>query len=189
MADEISVVEYAGTPIAEVDRYGPGTDTTYQDVVSWTVPTGKAGVLFEVSIVTNNFTNTQVRLQFKKSLTGTVTMTFGSTAVTGSGTAFLTELEVGGKIILDADETWAEVLSIESNTALTLTAAYSGTGGSGAGSKVWGFEDKYIQAALTLPWDNNKLAAGIEVKWQTKSDDGTSITVDGSITGKTLEYE
>ena len=93
------------------------------------------------------------------------------------------------EIILDADETWAEVLSIESNTALTLTAAYGGTGGSGAGSKVWGFEDKYLQAALTLPWDNNKLAAGIEVKWQTKSDDGTSITVDGSITGKTLEYE
>lgn len=188
MAEEISQVEYSGTPIAELDRHS-GVEQTYQDVVSWTVPDGKDGVIFEASITTNNFGKTVIRLQFKKPLTGTLTLTAGSAAVTGVGTAFLTELEVGDKIILDADETWAEVLSIASNTALTLTAVYGGTGGSGAGSKVWGFQDKYIQAALSLPWNDNKLTAGIEVKWQTKSSDGTSITVDGSITGKTLEYE
>lgn len=189
MADEISVVEYAGLPIAAVGRYGPGTEQTYQDVVSWTVPDGKQGVLFEASVVTNNFTNTQVRLQLKRPLTGTLTLTNGSTAVTGSGTLFTTELEEGDQIILDADETWATISSIESATALTLTAAYTGTGGSGDGSEVWGFEDAYMLATLTLSWANNKLAAGDEVKWQAQSDDGTSITVDGSITGKTLEYE
>lgn len=188
MADEVSIVEYSGLPVAYVDRHS-GIQTTYQDVVSWTVPTGKAGVLFEVSIVTNSYSKTQIRLQFKKPLTGTVTFTNGSAAITGDGTAFLTELEVGDKIILDDDETWAEVLTIGSNISLTLTAAYSGTGGSGASSKVWGFEDKYIQAGLTLPWNENKMDAGIEVKWQAKSTDGTSIIVDGSITGKTLEYE
>lgn len=188
MAQEVSVVEYSGTPIAELSRYS-GILQTYQDIVSWTVPDGKSGVVFEISILTSNTTKTQVRLQFKKPLTGTLTLTAGSAAVTGSGTAFTTELEIGDKIILDADETWAEVLSITSDTALTLTAVYGGTGGSGAGSKVWGFQDKYIQAALTLPWKDNKLAAGMEVKWQAKSTDGTSIVVDGSITGKTLEYE
>lgn len=188
MANEVSVVEYAGLPIAEVGRYS-GVLQTYQDVVSWEIPDGKAGVVFEVSLNTNNFTKTQIRLQFKKPLTGTLTFINGNASVTGSGTAFSSELEVGDKIILDADETWAEVLSITSVLALTLTAAYTGTGGSGAGSKVWGFQDKYIQAALSLPWNNNKLAAGIEVKWQAKSTDGTAIVVDGSITGKTLEYE
>ena len=188
MADETSVVEYAGTPIADLDRYS-GAALTYQDVVSWTVPTGKAGVLFEVSIESSDYAHTEIRLQFQESLTGTVTLTNGSTAVTGSSTLFTTELAVGDRIILDADETWATILSIESNTALTLSAVYAGTGGSGAGSKVWGFEDKIIQSALTLPWNNNKLAAGMIVKWQAQSTDGTAIVVDGSITGKTLEYE
>lgn len=188
MAEEVTVVEYAGLPIVELERHS-GIEQTYQDVVSWEVPSGKSGVVFEASIVTDQTTKTQIRLQFKKSLTGTVTFTNGSAAITGTDTAFLTELAVGDKIILDADETWAEVLTIGSNISLTLTAVYSGTGGSGASSKVWGFEDKYIQSALTLPWRENKLDAGIEVKWQAKSTDGTSITVDGSITGKTLEYE
>lgn len=188
MADEISVVEYAGTPIGLLDRYS-GVDLTYQDVVTWTIPSGKTGVVFEVSMVTDNFTKTQFRLMFRQSLTGTLTLTNGSTAVTGSGTAFSSELEVGDKIILDADETWAEILSIESATALTLTTAYAGTGGSSAGSKVWGFEDKYLRRALTLPWNNNKLAPETEVAIQAQSTDGTAIVVDGTITGKTLEYK
>ncbi len=185
---ELSVIEYAGRPIAAVDRYSGGA-TTYQDVVSWTVPTGKAGVVFEASIESDNYALTEVRLQFQKNLTGALTFTSGSAAVTGSSTLFSTELAVGDIIILDADETWSTVLSIESNTALTLGAVYAGTGGSGASSEVWGFQDVAIQSALTLPWNNNKLAAGIIVKWQAQSTDGTTITVDGSITGKTLEYE
>lgn len=188
MANEVSIVEYAGTPIALVDRYS-GNALTYQDVVSWEIPSGKEGVIFEASIISDNFSKTHIRLQFKKSLTGTLTFTAGSASVTGSGTAFLTELQAGDKIILDADETWAEILSIQTNTGLTLSAVYAGTGGSGVGSKVWGFQGKLIQSALTLPWQNNKLSPGMEVKWQAKSTDGTAIVVDGSITGKTLEYE
>lgn len=70
----------------------------------------------------------------KESLTGTLTFTNASDQVTGVSTLFTTELEVGDFISLDADEVWAEVESIESNTALTLTAVYAGTGGAGAGS-------------------------------------------------------
>jgi len=69
-------------------------------------------------------------------LTGTVTMTNASTAVTGSTTAFDTELQVGDYIKLDADTStsWAKVASIESATGLTLSAVYAGTGGASAGS-------------------------------------------------------
>lgn len=72
----------------------------------------------------------------KESLTGTLTFTAASDQVTGSGTLFTSELAVGDFISLDADELWVEIESIESNTALTLTAVYAGAGGAGAGSKV-----------------------------------------------------
>lgn len=190
MAEEISVVEFSGRPIVELGRYS-GTDETYQEVFSWIVREGYQGVLFEVSFVSSNYGKTELRLTFKQGLTGTLTFTNGNTAVTGSGTAFTTELEVGDKIILDDDiaedsTDWAEITSIESNTALTLTSAYTGTGGSGDGSKVWGFYDKIVQAALSLPWKDNKLASETEVKLEVQSSDGTSITVDGSLTGKLL---
>ncbi len=46
------------------------------------------------------------------------------------------------------------------------------------------FEDKLIQSPLTLPFPENKLDAGSVVLLECKSTDGTSITVDGSITGR-----
>lgn len=62
--------------------------------------------------------------------TGTITVTNGSTAVTGSGTLFSDNfvgandaLVVGGEIYI--------VKSISSNTALTLLTPYTGTSGSG----------------------------------------------------------
>jgi len=70
-------------------------------------------------------------------LTGTVTMTNGSTAVTGSGTAFTTELAVGDYLYLNAQQTQlGKVASITNNTALVLTANYGGTTGSTAASKI-----------------------------------------------------
>lgn len=78
----------------------------------------------------------------KESLTGTLTFTAASDQVTGTSTLFTTELAVGDFISLDADEVWVEIESIQSNTALTLTAAYGGTGGTGVGSTV---------ASVTIP--------------------------------------
>lgn len=70
-------------------------------------------------------------------LTGTVTMTNGATAVTGSGTAFTTELAAGDYIYLTAQNAQLmKVASITNNTALTLTAAFGGVTGSGAAAKV-----------------------------------------------------
>lgn len=53
-------------------------------------------------------------------LTGTVTFTNGSAAVTGSGTLFSTELKVGYHIQKSSGTRWYRVYSITSATALTL---------------------------------------------------------------------
>ena len=55
-------------------------------------------------------------------LTGTVTFTGGSTAVTGSGTLFTTELKVGDIIKKSTGTSWYTVASITDNISLTLTA-------------------------------------------------------------------
>ncbi len=54
------------------------------------------------------------------SLTGTVTTTASSTAVSGSGTAFTTELRAGYSIYIGSN--WYRVASISSDTALVLEA-------------------------------------------------------------------
>jgi len=53
-------------------------------------------------------------------LTGTVTFTSGSATVTGSGTAFSTELAAGNFIKPSGGTRWYRVYSIESATSLTL---------------------------------------------------------------------
>ena len=54
--------------------------------------------------------------------TGTITASTSSTTVTGSGTAFTTELSVGASIYNSADVLIGSIASIASNTSLTLTA-------------------------------------------------------------------
>ena len=69
-------------------------------------------------------------------LTGTLTFTNGNVSVTGSGTAFTTELSAGDYIILNTDEYPHEIDSVTDNTNLVLKSNYSSTGGSGAGKKI-----------------------------------------------------
>lgn len=60
--------------------------------------------------------------------TGTsIGVTNGSAAVTGSGTAFLTDIDAGDTLIIET--TKYKVLSITSDTALTLTSNFEGTTG------------------------------------------------------------
>jgi hypothetical protein len=54
-------------------------------------------------------------------------VTNGSAAVTGSGTTFLTDVDAGDTLIIET--TKYKVLSITSDTALTLTSTFEGTGG------------------------------------------------------------
>jgi hypothetical protein len=73
-----------------------------------------------------------------QTLTGTVTLTNGSAAIAGSGTAFLSELDHDSYIKLSADTeaSYARIASVESDTAATLVAVYAGTGGSATGALV-----------------------------------------------------
>jgi len=63
--------------------------------------------------------------------TGTIVVTEDSTAVTGSGTSFLSELTVGSKLYTSTDVLIGTVLSITDNTNLVLESvaldSYSGT--------------------------------------------------------------
>lgn len=68
-------------------------------------------------------------------LTGTVTTTTGSTAVTGASTKFTTDLAVGSWVTFGSDTKSYRVAAIGSDTALTLTQNYAGTGGSGVNFK------------------------------------------------------
>lgn len=62
-----------------------------------------------------------VKITDEVSLTGTLTATTSSTSVTGSGTAFTTELEVGSVLLNNSGDVAGTVASIETDTALTLT--------------------------------------------------------------------
>lgn len=73
-------------------------------------------------------TNAQVRKAIFMNRTGTITAAMGSDIVTGAGTSFLTELTPGNSIYKNAVganggvPSLGEVLSIQSNTQLTLKA-------------------------------------------------------------------
>lgn len=59
-------------------------------------------------------------------LTGTGSITSGSAVVTGTGTAFLTQIGIGDSFAIGSE--YRTVLSIASNTSLTVTADFSTTG-------------------------------------------------------------
>ena len=65
-------------------------------------------------------------------LTGTITFTNASTAITGSGTTFTTQLSVNDYIkkTADADTLYVRVASITSDTQLVLASNYTGTSAS-----------------------------------------------------------
>ena len=70
-------------------------------------------------------------------LTGTFATTDASTAIVGTDTLFITELDVDDWIKLDADSElyWRQVASITDNLNLVLAVPYSGTNVTAAGSK------------------------------------------------------
>lgn len=64
-----------------------------------------------------------------KAITGTVAVTNGSATLTGTGTAFTTELKSGNSVVIASVE--YRVVAIASNTSATLHKAYAGTTASG----------------------------------------------------------
>jgi hypothetical protein len=79
-------------------------------------------------------------------LTGTLGFTAGSTAVTGSGTAFTTELAIGD-FVQGADSQWYEIITITNDTAAVLYKKYPSSTTSGVSSYKLGVTDTGAAAA------------------------------------------
>lgn len=89
-----------------------------------------------------SFRDDFVGTSLTSALTGTVNWTNSSTAVTGTGTLFTTEVKIGQYIkkTADASTFFVQVFSIESDTALTLVSVYTGST-AGAASVVSNWAD------------------------------------------------
>lgn len=70
-------------------------------------------------------------------ITGTITVTNGSTAVTGVATAFLSQVATGDILIISDTQRY-KIASVTNNTALVLETAYVGTTSSNVSVKVLG---------------------------------------------------
>jgi len=92
-------------------------------------------------------------------LTGTVTLTSGSNAVTGSGTAFTSELEVGYYISTASGTNWYRVAKItdDTNLVISINCATADTGADTADStrywyeyvNLWCKKNHYVEATMT----------------------------------------
>lgn len=128
-----------------------GTDNTVE--IERTVPIGSGTSLTCCSLavsssnvagiacgLTNTSTTRVLRyLSHSSYSTGTVTLTQGSTAVTGSGTSWLANVTAGDYIKLSSSGTFYEVLTVNSDTSITLTTSYAETTASGASYRTSAF--------------------------------------------------
>ena len=99
------------------------------------------------------------------SITGTLTFTAGSNAVSGSGTAFLTDLvsRQGGyyiKLTSAAETYWARVLIVNSDDSLVLKDNWGGTTGTGASHKSLWRTSTGTGGAIAVANSNCNVAAG-----------------------------
>lgn len=88
------------------------------------IPTGNQISTADGSIVFATLADLTLRAYTTPS--GTISLTAGSTAVTGSGTSFTTDVQAGWAISTDG-ATWYTVASITNNTALVLTSSAAST--------------------------------------------------------------
>lgn len=84
---------------------------------------------------------------FSNTLTGTYTVTAGSTTVTGSGTAANTEMQVGDILVLGGRAT--KVTAIANATSLTLEAAHLTGASAATGTRRWEFFGEFDSAPGT----------------------------------------
>lgn len=98
--------------------HGTGTGV-YQDTIIYKDTTkGWVGI--------NRTTPQSVLDIYPYNFPGTIAVTNGSAAVTGSGTRFIDQFKNGDSILID-NITYAYVQAVTSNTTLTLTSNYTGT--------------------------------------------------------------
>jgi len=106
---------------------GPVSGTFLTSAADWTL-------LDDTATLSGTF-NLEFGPMMSTSTPGGGTSTFSASAtVTGSGTAYETDISVGDVVRLSGDDdlSWAVVIEVVSDTELTLDRSYTGTGGSGA---------------------------------------------------------
>lgn len=115
-------------------------------------------------------------------LTGTLGFTNGSTAVTGSGTAFTTELAVGDHLVGPNLQIYT-VQTITSNTALVLTANYDGTTQSGVTvNKIL----RAIDTQTDLQATTNKVYKGMDAGFPQRTNQ--TVTLQSQFTGAEANF-
>lgn len=102
--------------------------------------------------------NTNIFNPVSVQLTGTITITNGSTAVTGVGTSFTTELEPGMMIRPQSNSgttytNWGIISSITNNTALVLTSNYAGITRAGENIYFNSNENAVVECKDRATWD------------------------------------
>jgi phage tail sheath protein FI len=136
-----------GAVIKNEDDYNNNYSTGIAGAGPWAAKyPGIYGNSIRVSIcpTTNAYTST---------LTGTLTFTNNSVTVTGSGTAFNTQLVVGDIIVAGPDRTIVKVAAITNATTMTLQSKYVGnTGAIAAVTRRWEYFD-YFSAAPGTSFD------------------------------------
>lgn len=137
--DPVGVTEQ---PIAadEVSDYAPAPSGVIGAAVRLTAdPSRQLAVRGPILTDEETFRDDFSGSSLTTALTGTVTVTNGSTLVTGSGTTFTTQLDTLKHIRLSAhaDSALSRIARIVSDTQLELEAGY--TGASGSGAAVWSY--------------------------------------------------
>jgi phage tail sheath protein FI len=123
---------------------------------------------------------------WSSTLTGNVTFTNGSTAITGNGTQFTTEVQVGDTLVLGPDKRTRRVASITSATALTLASTYTGNTGTSNGNteRRWRYFNEFDRAPGTSVFAANFSATNDEMHVIVIDEDGEITGTPGQVVEK-----
>lgn len=120
---------------------------------------------------------------YNKTLTGTLTVSLSGTAVTGSSTAFTTEVAIGDTITTSAGVTVGVVTAIASATSMTITAAAVALAGVAAKAK-WQYAAEFDAAPGTSTFASGLSGADDELHIIVIDEDGLISGTAGTVLEK-----
>jgi hypothetical protein len=168
----VTAMNGAGTPVATQNYDGA---TAFAKAVTLT-PVASAGGAALAGAVGALSSGAASAASFRKgttNLAGTVSVTNGSAAVTGTGTAFSTQLTAGSLVCLGGK--CYTVAAIASDTSMTLVSVYTGATASG----------QTLQAGQTFTFANRQTAPTPVFVRASDADGVTSLRAGGSVEGGT----
>ncbi len=125
---------FSGSDYIELDNIvitDNSITTHYDPNITFTI-TDSNNVAHRQALTVGGINSTTWSDDVKSARSGTATFTNGSSTVTGAGTNFTSDIEVGNKIRLGSAAVWYTVTNVNSSTSLTLSTPYTGTTASGS---------------------------------------------------------